>query len=109
MAQQQLEQSGIFDKARVLLDKWFHSDSFDALTAELDKFSLQDRSSRLRVLQFFFTTNKRFKLSYILSPPTIHNLERDQFQRGYRGLNYLLDQLAAGKPLNIGRANAQCC
>jgi hypothetical protein len=93
---------GIFDKNIFLSDPWFNKDNFKELTTELDKFNLQDRSNKMKVLQFIFTTQKSFKFSYIYRPPTIENLEKYQFQKNYQGLTYLFDLINSKVDLNIG-------
>lgn len=84
------------------MDPWFNKDNYEKLTAELDKFNFIDRPNRMKVYQFMFTTQKSFQFRYLLNPPTIHNLEKSEFQKKYRGLLYLMNLINSKTPLNVG-------
>jgi hypothetical protein len=98
----ELQEKGIFNKGLFVVDPWFNKDNFKELTAELDKFNLIDRKNRMKVNQLVFTTQKKFKMGYLFNPPTIYNLEKQEFHKKYKGLNYLMNLINSQSSLNIG-------
>ena len=93
---------GIFDKTGILFDRWFNKDNFGELTAGIEKFNLQQRQNRFKVIQFMFTAQRKFKMSYIFKPPTVFNLEKKQFFGKNLGKTYLIDMVNSKKDLNVG-------
>lgn len=102
-AENQLKEKGIFDKEKFILDCWFNRDSAKKLIEDMEQSFHTINRKGLRVSHYVLSPQKKFKIGYLIKPPTIKSLEKSEFLKDNRIMTHIVDAITNGRDINVGK------
>lgn len=103
IAENELKEKGIFEKEKFVLDCWFNRDNAEQLIQDMDESFHTINRRGFRVSHYVFSPQKKFKLNYLIKPPTIKLLEKRQFLKDNRMMSHIVDNVTNGRDINVSK------
>jgi hypothetical protein len=106
IAEQELKEKGIYEKEKFILDCWFNRDKAAKLINDMDESFHTINRRGLRVSHYVFSPQKKFKINYLLKPPTIKFLEKTQFLKDNIMMSHIVENIYNGRDINVSKLPA---